>query len=142
MNLKINNQLAIPSNEIQWRFSRSSGPGGQNVNKTESRVEIIFQIDNSKVLSPFQKYILLRQLKKQIHHGSISIIVQEKRTQYENRKLAILKMTSLLRDNIKLKTKVRKKTIPSKNSQRKRVEFKKKRGILKQNRQYKLDKDF
>ena len=122
MNLQINNQLVIPNNEIHWRFSRSAGPGGQNVNKTESRVEIIFHINNSKVLSPFQKYILLRQLNKQINHGSISIIVKEKRTQYENRQLAMLKLTSLLRDNLKLKTKARKKTIPSKNSQIKRLE--------------------
>ncbi len=141
MNLQINNQLVIPKNEIHWRFSRSAGPGGQNVNKTESRVEIIFHINNSKVLSPFQKYILLRQLNKQINHGSISIIVQEKRTQYENRQLAMLKLTSLLRDNLNLQTKARKKTIPSKNSQIKRLEAKKKRGILKKNRQYKLDKD-
>ena len=52
MNLRINNNLEIPTNEIKWRFSRSSGAGGQNVNKTDSRVEIVFNVSESKTLSP------------------------------------------------------------------------------------------
>ena len=51
MDLKITKTLVIPSNEIKWRFSRSSGPGGQNVNKIESRVEVIFNLEDSKVLN-------------------------------------------------------------------------------------------
>ena len=51
MDLKITKTLVIPSNEIKWRLSRSSGPGGQNVNKIESRVEIIFDLEDSKVLN-------------------------------------------------------------------------------------------
>ena len=50
MELKITKTLVIPSKEIKWRFSRASGPGGQNVNKIESRVEIIFDLEDSKVL--------------------------------------------------------------------------------------------
>ena len=53
MDLKITKTLVIPSNEIKWRFSRSSGPGGQNVNKIESRVEIIFNLEDSKVTYVF-----------------------------------------------------------------------------------------
>ena len=63
MDLKITETLVIPSNEIKWRFSRSSGPGGQNVNKIESRVEIIFNLEDSKVLNDYQKEILKRNLK-------------------------------------------------------------------------------
>ena len=59
MDLKITKTLVIPSNEIKWRFSRSSGPGGQNVNKIESRVEIIFNLEDSKVLNDYQKEICL-----------------------------------------------------------------------------------
>ena len=55
MDLKITNKLVIPSNEIKWRFCRSSGPGGENVNKIESRVEIIFNLKDSKVLNYYQK---------------------------------------------------------------------------------------
>jgi len=57
MDLKITKTLVIPSNEIKWRFSRSSGPGGQNVNKIESRVEIIFDLNDSveKVINYLKK---------------------------------------------------------------------------------------
>ena len=55
MDLKITKTLVIPSNDMKWRFSRSSGPGGQNVNKLESRVEIIFNLEDSKVLNDYQK---------------------------------------------------------------------------------------
>jgi len=66
MDLKITKTLVIPSKEIKWRFSRSSGPGGQNVNKIESRVEIIFNLEDSKVLNDYQKEILKRNLKNKL----------------------------------------------------------------------------
>ena len=55
MNLRINSNLKISVKEIQWRFSRSSGAGGQNVNKTDSRVEILFNVFESKTLTQYQK---------------------------------------------------------------------------------------
>ena len=66
MDLEISKTLVIPSKEIKWRFSRSSGPGGQNINKVESRVEIIFNLEDSKVLNDYQKAILKINLKKKI----------------------------------------------------------------------------
>ena len=138
MDIRINSRIVIPSHEIEWRFSRSSGSGGQNVNKTESRVELIFNIGHSKVLSPYQKFRIINQLNNKLIHGSICIAVQDKRTQYENRKLAISRLTYLLRDQLKPKAKARKATKPTKASQRRRVELKKKRGELKRNRQCKL----
>ena len=66
MDLQITKTLVIPSNEIKWRFSRSSGPGGQNVNKIESRVEIIFNLEDSKVLNDYQKAILKINLKNKL----------------------------------------------------------------------------
>ena len=134
MNLQINSELVIPSNEIKWRFSRSSGPGGQNVNKIESQVEIIFNIRKSQTLNTFQKVLLLEKLNKRIYNDSISIKVQEKRTQLENRKLAIHKLITLLQDKLMSTNKARKVTKPSKASQNKRVESKKKRGELKRQR--------
>ncbi len=141
MNLKINQQLIIPSHEIKWRFSRSSGPGGQNVNKIESQVEIIFNIQKSTVLSSFQKNLLLKKLNNKIINGCISIKVQEKRTQLKNRQLAIQKLISLIKDIIISKEKVRRITRPSKSSQIRRVESKKQRGELKQKRHNNLEQD-
>ena len=73
MNLTINSKLEIPTNEIQWRFSRSSGAGGQNVNKTDTRVEIVFNISDSKTLTPYHKHRILIQ-------GKIKLINAIKKT--------------------------------------------------------------
>ena len=135
MDLKITKTLVIPSNEIKWRFSRSSGPGGQNVNKIESRVEIIFNLEDSKVLNDYQKEILKRNLKNKLVNNSLRLAVQEHRNQLLNRQLALIKFSSIIKDGLNKPFKFRKSTKPTKASQKKRVEFKKKRGELKKSRQ-------
>ena len=139
MNLIINSKLKIPENEIQWRFSRSSGSGGQNVNKIESRVEIIFDVLESRALTPYQKHRISNQVKTKLINGCICIAVQNKRTQYQNRQLALNRLGSILRDLLKSPPQKRRETIPTRLSQRKRVEAKKKRGELKRNRQSNID---
>ena len=139
MNLRINTYLEIPSNEIQWRFSRSSGAGGQNLNKTNSRAEIVFNVSASKTLTPYQKHRIAIQSKVKLINGSISIAVQEKRTQYQNRQMALSRLASTLRELLKPTPKKRRETIPTRSSQRKRVESKKKRGEIKRNRHSKID---
>ena len=136
MDLKITKTLVIPSNEIKWRFSRSSGPGGQNVNKIESRVEIIFDLEDSKVLNDYQKEILKRNLKnKLVNNNSLCLAVQEHRNQLLNRQLALMKFSSIIKNALNKPFKFRKSTQPTKASQKKRVEVKKKRGELKKSRQ-------
>ena len=135
MDLKITKTLVIPSNEIKWRFSRSSGPGGQNVNKIESRVEIIFNLEDSKVLNDYQKEILKRNLKNKLVNNSLRLTVQEHRNQLLNRQLALKKFSSILKNALNKPFKLRKSTQPTKASQKKRVEVKKKRGELKKSRQ-------
>jgi len=135
MDLKITKTLVIPSNEIKWRFSRSSGPGGQNVNKIESRVEIIFNLEDSKVLNDYQKEILKRNLKTKLVNNSLRLAVQEHRNQLLNRQLALIKFSSILKNALNKPFKLRKSTKPTKASKKKRVEFKKKRGELKKRRQ-------
>ena len=125
MDLKITKTLVIPSNEIKWRFSRSSGPGGQNVNKIESRVEIIFNLEDSKVLNDYQKAILKVNLKNKLVNNSLCLAVQEHRNQLFNRQLALIKLTSIIKDALNQPSKLRKPTRPTKVSQLKRIEFKK-----------------
>ena len=139
MNLRINTKLEIPANEIQWRFSRSSGAGGQNVNKTDSRAEIIFNVSESKILTPYQKHRIAIQDEVKLINGSICIAAQDKRTQYQNRQLALTRLASTLRKLLKPHPKKRRETFPSFSSQKKRVESKKKRGEIKRNRQLKID---
>ena len=135
MDLKITKTLVIPSKEIKWRFSRSSGPGGQNVNKIESRVEIIFNLEDSKVLNDYQKAILKINLKNKLVKNILCLAVQENRNQLQNRQLALMKLSSIIKDGLNKQFKFRKSTKPTKASQKKRVEFKKKRGELKKIRQ-------
>ena len=139
MNLRINTKLEIPDNEIKWRFSRSSGAGGQNVNKTDSRAEIVFNVSESKTLTPYQKYKISIQDEVKLSNGCICIAVQDKRTQYQNRQLALTRLTSTLRDLLKPPPKTRRETLPTRSSQRRRIESKKKRGELKRNRQSNID---
>ena len=135
MDLKITKTLVIPSKEIKWRFSRSSGPGGQNVNKIESRVEIIFNLEDSKVLNDYQKEILKRNLKNKLVNNSLRLTVQEHRNQLLNRQLALMKLSLIIKNALNKPFQFRKSTQPTKASQKKRVEVKKKRGELKKSRQ-------
>ena len=135
MDLKITKTLVIPSNEIKWRFSRSSGPGGQNVNKIESRVEIIFNLEDSKVLNDYQKAILKVNLKNKLVKNILSLAVQEHRNQLQNRQLALMKFSSIIKNGLNEPFKFRKSTKPTKASQKKRVDFKRKHGDLKKSRQ-------
>tara|TARA_B100000965_G_scaffold227417_1_gene190348 strand:- start:851 stop:1273 length:423 start_codon:yes stop_codon:yes gene_type:complete len=139
MNLRINNNLELPANEIQWRFSRSSGAGGQKVNKTDSRAEIVFKVSESKTLTSYQKHRIATQDEVKLINGSLCIAVQDMRTQYQNRQLALSRLASTLRELLKAPPKNRKKTFPTRSSQKKRVESKKKRGEIKRNRQSKID---
>ena len=141
MSLTITQELIIPSNELQWRFSRSSGPGGQNINKIESQVEIMFNIQKSSSLNSSQKYRLRKKLNNKIVNGYISIKVQKTRSQLKNRAIAIKKLSSLIKSVIMSEEKVRKTTTPTKSSQKRRIESKKKRGKLKENRQTQLEED-
>ncbi|MDC2976738.1 alternative ribosome rescue aminoacyl-tRNA hydrolase ArfB [Prochlorococcus sp. AH-736-E02] len=134
MDLIITKTLVIPSREIKWRFSRSSGPGGQNVNKTESRVEIIFNLEDSKVLNHYQKSILKINLKNKLVNNSLCLVVQEYRNQLLNRKLALIKLSSTIKDALNKTSNLRISTKPTKASQIKRIDFKKKRGELKKSR--------
>ena len=137
MDLIITSRLVIPSRELKWRFSRSSGPGGQKVNKTNTRVEIIFNIEESKVLNDYQKKVLTKKLKNKLVNNCICLAVQEERNQLLNRQIAIKRISSEIRNSLKNSSKIRKATKPSKASQNRRLDSKKKRGELKKNRQIK-----
>ena len=136
MDLYINNNLSIPVKEFRWRFSKSSGSGGQKVNKTDSKVEIIFDIKNSKFLNDFQKIKLRNNLNKKLVNDCVSIVVQEQRTQGYNRQLALKRMAKLIKESLNKKQIFRIKTKPSRSAQNKRIEEKKKRSELKNNRRF------
>ena len=141
MKVFVNENLIIPSQELFWKFSKSSGPGGQKINKTNNKVEIIFNLENSYILSEQQKNKIRRNIKIKLVNDSISLIVQENRKQFKNRQIAIKKMGCLIKTALSKGKVSRKKTEPSKESQTKRITLKKKKGELKRNRrtQYLLE---
>ncbi len=139
MDLVLAPRLLIPANEIQWRFSKSSGPGGPKINKTDSRVEIIFDIQKSKSLSLYQKQLINNQFKNKLINGCICITVQENRTQFKNRQLALSRLSSTLENLLKPPPKKRRETKPTRSSQRERIQSKKRRGEVKKNRQTRIE---
>ncbi len=121
--------------EVEFTTSRSGGPGGQNVNKVNSKVTARFDIPGSRILTEGEKEFLLSRLSsKATVEGVIVIAVQESRSQLENKETATAKLEQILRQAYVVKKK-RKKTKPSKAAKQKRIESKKKQSEKKKWRQ-------
>ena len=123
------------SSEFQFLTSRSSGPGGQNVNKVNSKVELRFDIQNSALLSDEQKDILLKKLTSKItSEGILSVVSQRDRSQLANKEDAVEKLYLLIEKALK-PVKPRKNTRPTKGSVERRLATKRIKAEIKQNRQ-------
>ena len=133
--LHVSAAVVIPAAELQWRFSRSSGPGGQNVNKVETAVELGLDLEGTSAIGPFQKQRLLERLGSRCVAGCLRVAVSEHRSQYQNRELAMQRLGDLLREGLKPPPKLRKPTKPTRGSVKRRVEAKKQRSQVKQDRQ-------
>ncbi len=130
--LAVTAKLFIPEQELQFRASRSSGPGGQNVNKVNTRVMLHFDIMNSPSLTAMQKSLISRKLKTRINkEGILYLYAQRASSQAMNRADLLEKFCRLLHEAL-TPPKIRKKTQISKNSIAKRLDQKKRRGWVKQ----------
>ena|ERR1035437_6322816 len=120
--------------EIYFTFSRSSGSGGQNVNKVSTKVELHFDVMNSKLLTYEQKQLILSKLRNHINkEGVLKITVQETRSQFENKEIALTKFHTFIAFSFK-KPKKRIRTKASKGSKEKRLSRKKNRSEIKKGR--------
>lgn len=134
MPLVISPQIAIPDEELEWKFIRSSGPGGQNVNKVSSAVQLRFLLAVNTSL-PVAARNRLRGLagQKLIDDGSIMLSARSARSQEQNRRAALERLVQLIRAAL-IEPKIRKKTRPTRASKERRIESKKRRASTKRQR--------
>lgn len=133
----VNAELQIPLAELQFRFSTSSGPGGQHVNKSNTKVTLLFDVTNSPSLPENIRERLLVKLSNRLDkEGVLQLQVQTSRSQYRNRETAVSQLQNLLAEALK-KEKKRRRTKPSAAAKERRLNKKKKRGKRKQERSQK-----
>jgi ribosome-associated protein len=129
--LRLTPALVIGDAELAWRFSRSSGPGGQNVNTTDSRVELVFDLAASAALPPTIKARALGRLEGKLVEGCVVITASEHRSQWQNRGAAQRRLVELLQEAIKPPPPPRRATRPTRGSVQRRLAAKKQRGAIK-----------
>lgn len=132
--LTVTRTLVIPASELRERFSRSSGPGGQHVNTTDSRVELLFDLANSPSVPESLRTRMLDRLATRLVDGVLTIAASEHRAQLQNRAAARERLVALLRDAAAPPPPVRRATKPSRGAKERRIAAKKRRGITKRNR--------
>jgi ribosome-associated protein len=123
--------LTIPASELVERFSRSPGPGGQSVNTTDSRVELVYDVRGSAALTEAQRRRAERRLARQLVGGTVVVVASEHRSQHRNRIAARERLAGLLRDAVAPPPPPRRATKPTKGSQRRRLVAKRQRGQTK-----------
>jgi ribosome-associated protein len=135
MPLLISIELAIPDEDLEWKFIRASGPGGQNVNKVSSAVQLRFLLpQNSTIPAAAQQRLRRLAGQKLNDDGSILISARSERSQDQNRREALARLEALVREAL-ITPKIRKKTKPTRASKERRIESKKRRSSTKRHRQ-------
>jgi ribosome-associated protein len=137
--VRVSDRLTIPAAELSWRFSRSSGPGGQGVNTTDSRVELSWDLAGSELLPPTLRERALEQLGGRLVNGVLTITASEHRSQLRNREAAAARLAALVAGAIAPPPRARRATRPSRGSVERRIAEKKRRGQTKRNRRADTD---
>ena len=137
--IRINNEVAIPAAELSFRFTTSSGPGGQHANRSATRAILLFNVAHSPSLTDGVRARLMEKLATRLDKdGVLQVSAQDSRSQVQNRELALVRFQELLREALK-KRKKRRKTKPSKAAKEARLAAKKKQSKRKQERSRRWD---
>jgi ribosome-associated protein len=123
--------VLIPEAELSWRFSRSSGPGGQGVNTSDSRVELSYDLASTTALGPVLKARALDRLASRLVDGVLTVSAAEQRSQWQNRLSAEQKLAATVAEAIAPPPRPRVATRPTAGSRRRRLDEKKHRGQIK-----------
>jgi ribosome-associated protein len=129
--LALRGSLVIPESELNWRFSRSGGPGGQSVNTADSRVELSWDVAGTTALSPTLKARALERLAGRLVDGVLTVAASEHRSQFQNRRAAEARLVATVRDAIAPPPRPRRPTKPSRGSVERRLTAKKNRSQVK-----------
>ncbi|GAA4664102.1 alternative ribosome rescue aminoacyl-tRNA hydrolase ArfB [Frondihabitans cladoniiphilus] len=134
MDLEVSPALTIPAAELGWRFSRSSGPGGQHVNTSDSRVQLSWNVAESVVLSDDQRLLLLARLERRLVDGVLTVTAAEQRSQLRNREIALDKLAELVAEGLAPAAPNRRPTRRTRGSNRRRLAAKGARSETKRQR--------
>jgi ribosome-associated protein len=137
--IPIRGSVVIPAHELRWKFSRSSGPGGQSVNTTDSRVELLFDVARSPSLPPIWRRRAVDNLGDRLVDGVLRISAQEERSQYLNRRAAEQRLGEVLREATAPPPRPRRPTKPTRGSVERRLSGKKRRSETKRSRRISPD---
>ena len=124
-------ELLIPAEELRWRFSRASGPGGQAVNTTDSRVELVFDLLGSRTIPASLKARAAARLESRLVEGVLVVVASEHRGQWRNRQAALRRLRTLLEEALRPPPPPRRPTRPGRGAVERRLEAKRRRASIK-----------
>ncbi len=137
--LYVNTRVSIPRVELVVRATRASGPGGQHVNKTSSRVEVTWNPSQSQTLPDEDRAIILQRLASRISDGGdLRVVASDTRSQLQNRELAMVRLADLVRTAL-IVPKARKRTRPSRAAKQARLDDKRRTALKKRDRNRRSD---
>jgi ribosome-associated protein len=137
--LRVTRSVIVPERDLRWRFSRSSGPGGQSVNTTDSRVELSIDLTTTTALGPKQRARALERLADRLVRGVLTVTASEQRSQLRNRELARKRLASLLAAAVAPPAPRRRPTRPTHGAVERRLADKRRRGRIKRLRRSEED---
>jgi ribosome-associated protein len=129
--LVVSRKLVVPTHELSWRFSRSSGPGGQSVNTSDTRVELSVDVARSTAFSELLRERAMHRLADRLVDGVLTVSASEHRSQLRNREAALARMADQLRTAIAPPAASRKSTRPTRAARERRLTDKRRRGQVK-----------
>jgi ribosome-associated protein len=129
--LRVTRSILVPERELKWRFSRSSGPGGQSVNTTDSRVEVSLNLTTTSALGPVQRARALERLSNRLADGVLTVTASEQRSQLRNREAALERLAGILAAAVAPPPPRRRPTRPRRGAVERRLADKRRRGETK-----------
>jgi ribosome-associated protein len=129
--LRVTRSVLVPERELKWRFSRSSGPGGQSVNTADSRVELSLDLTKTTALGPVQRARVLERLAGRLIDGVLTVKASEQRSQLQNREAALERLAKILAGALAPPPPRRRPTRPGRGAVERRLADKKRRAKTK-----------